>query len=551
MSPTSSNRRWPWIVLIFVVAAAIVGVALSSHTKAAADKLPATISVPASQPKTIGEGVTVSGAAVPSNVKAAKAPSAITPPFKSISPKAQPWNVLSITPSGKLAAPMNITFPLSQKVGPNDLVLVAVNHKHTAADWTYVAGKISPDKQHITITITELSWFAPFWEDITGLGNEIKTQFLDGFTGGLLAKAEAPSCPSQTAALKDDYQLSVEAKQTVYSCIDLVNGQRIVKVVNRVKYPVELNHSGMTVKTRGAFSLDLSKLADMGDHVVLEPGDEATFSVTLNHGDKATIDTDVSKLALGLQAVDILAKAILTVLTKVDVQGIASKAEIVSNVLDQKDCLGTLGNLNLGSILANCFSDQMLQSLFNWKAAILGPIMLFISSINLGYAMANAWDDGQKGKTKQNVTVSRPKPNPFASFVLPSPYPWWHVHGSTVQVNSDGTGDLMIELGPCTLTSTEMCRMDAQVSYTANGSSITGTLTAVSYDTWSHQSTPAGVTHDYRVGQQFTLAHQSDPHLTTFTWVGSAASLNGGNANRCDNYAEMRNNTPQYNLCGA
>ena len=565
-TPVPSNRRnrHPvlWVLGIIALAVAIVlGVQFHNGTGVFAVDTPPSRSIPAQKAETIGEddtgaAIKASGKAVPTKLKAEPAKNAFKPTsLDKIKQTDRPWHITSITPSGKLAVPVTITLPLDHTADKGSIVLVAVNHSHKADGWTVIPGEITLDNRHVTFVTSELSWFTPLWEDIKGLGNEIKESFIDGFSGGLLAKAKAPSCPNQSKALSDDYKLSAEAKETIYSCIDMVNGKRIVKIVNRVKYPLEIKHTSMTIESRGKFGLDLAKMADYGDHLVIEPGDEATFSVKLDHGDKATIDTDVSKLALGLNAVDILVKAILTIVAKTDVQGLASKAEVLSTILDSKDCESTLGDLNIGNILAKCLNDGMLQQLFSWKFVILGPLMLFISSVNLGYAMANAWDDGQKGKSKQNVTVTRPKPNPLATFVTASDKPW-HVHGFDMWINSDGSGTGKWNAGPCDNNEPidnpgPRCTGHSTYTFTSIGTDkVKGTVTGLWFTTDDGKRYNGyDASYDRPVGASFTLNHRSDTHLLDWKWDNS--SYNSSTAALCDSYASQRNNTEQYALCGA
>jgi len=539
-----------------VVAVAVVGTQFFNNGAVfAGDPQPATTNVPTGKPKAIGEGVKVSGT-VPRDAKATKAtdPKAV-PPFAQ---HTEPWDVVNIEPTGKLSAPMRITLPLNHKVTKNDIVVVVVNHSHKADGWQILKDVYAkPGATSISFTVTELSWFTPGWFDLGKMGEDIKKQFFDGFTDGLFEKADPPSCPNESAALRDDYKLDKGSQDTALVCIDMQDGKRFLKVVNNSKYQMEIKRNNMSIKSRAGAGLDLARLADFGDHLVIPPRGSAELWVNdLKHGDTATLDSEASKLALSLQAVDALVKALLSALTKVNIGKIADKAKVLDTILGTKECQNVLFDLSIGGILAHCLNDEMLQQIFDWKAVILLPVTVFLSGANLGAALANAFDDGVNNKN-QHVVVSRPKPNPFQSFYLgldeKGKLVPWHVHGEDVSVGLNGTGTLSDEIGPCTFDEgSDMCRMDAQVKYTTSGSTIIGTFTSVKYVTWSDTPAPAGTTQNYKVGFQFKLEHNpKDSHLTTFTWLGQASFLNGGNSNRCDPYAAQRNNTEEYSLCGA
>lgn len=575
MATRSNTRKWPWLVGIVVTLVIAVIAAMfftGTDIKAITDKInpPPTVKI---DDKVIGKDDTgaeirASSSAAPNDLKAKPVtiPRNLQPVgLEKIKLPKQPWHFTELTPRGKLAAPVQIELPLDREAKKGETVLVAVNHTHRAGDWKVVeTSSITEDRKHVTFVVNELSWFTPLWEDVVGLGNEIKAAFLDGFSDGLFAEAKPPTCPSQDSkALQDNYQINVEDKSTVKACIDIVEEKgvprdeqlRVIKIVNMVKYPLEIKHTNVTVTSRGKNGLDLAELANLGDHLVIQPGDEATFSVRLKHDTKATIDTDVSKLALGLHAVDILVKAILTVLTKIDVQGIASKAEVLETVLGGKECANVLFDLNIGSILANCLNDGMLKALFNWKAAVLGPVMLFFSSMNLGYAMANAWDDSSKGKSKQNVIVTRPKPNPYASILLPNGVEWTvHTYGMTIQ--PDGSASSSENAGPCDVDEDIFAsgpRCTEHLTYSlkplGNGK-FRGTVTSK----W--HTTDSGERYDYKgdfgrdIGDTFTINRNAkDSHL--LDWIWDDAANNSSTMKLCDPYAAQRNNTEQYQLCGA
>lgn len=548
------KRLWPWFVgFVVVVALAVVSVQFFGNGAIFPDDPPATTSVPANNPKGIGEGVTVSGT-VPTEAKATKATgSEAVPPFKQYT---EPWDVVNIEPTGKLSAPMRITLPLNRKVTKNDIVVVVVNHSHKADGWQILKGVYAkPGDTSISFAVTELSWFTPGWFDLGKMGEDIKKQFFDGFTDGLFAKADPPSCPNESAALRDDYKLDKGSQDTALVCIDMQDGKRFLKVVNNSKYQMEIKRNNMTIKSRADISLDMARLADFGDHLVIPPRDSAELWVnSLKHGDTATLDSEASKLALSLQAVDTLVKALLSALTKVNIGKVADKAKVLDTILGTKECQNVLFDLNIGSILAHCLNDEMLQQIFDWKAVILLPVTVFLSGANLGAALANAFDDGVNNKN-QHVVVSRPKPNPLAGFITASDSPW-HVHGFDMYINRDGTGSSSWNAGPCDNTSidvdTPMCTGHSTYTFTRVGDDkIKGTVTGLWFTITGESSRYDGydATGQRPVGASFTLNHRPDTHLLDWKWDNP--SYNSSEAVLCDAYASARNNTEQYMLCGA
>lgn len=555
------KKRHPvlWALTAIVVAVAVLlGYQFSTNSGVFASEQPPTQSISAKDPRVIGKDdtgadVTASGTAVPTKLKAEPAKSAIAPPFKNYKAPTKKWHVTSITPRGKLPAPVQVTLPLDYKATSNDLVLVAVNHSHTADGWTYQNGTLTADKQHITFTVTELSWFTPFWTDLVGMVNELKEQFFDGMTSNVFAEAKPPSCQNEPSARSDDYKISSDNKDTIFWCFGIEDGKRVLKVVNHRKYPLVIKTSNMTIKDRGHADLDLSQFVNGGNDVMLNGGDQAIFVVNkLDYDTMARLNTDISKVSLGLHALDVLVSVLAQVILKVNPHAMGKASEFMEFFFDSKECVGALGDItNMGNFFAKCFTWDILKEAFNWQVALAAPVMTAFSVINLGQATASAIADSGNGKSKYQVTITRPKPNPFRSFYLDGNS--WHVHGQDIWVELNGTGKMTNEQGPCTFSDTsDMCRMEASVRYITSGSAIIGTLQNVHYVTWSGGPAPAESLQEFKDGQQFRLEHQKDSHLTKLTWIGDAASeLNGGNDNRCDPYAAQRNDTEQYSLCGA
>ena len=101
--------------------------------------------------------VTVTGSKVPTNIKATKSGAT---PYKAPAKLTEPLTpVYEIGPSGKLPAPMTITFHFDGKVEPGNTVVVMTNFSHTREGWQPVPAKLSKDRTSASITVTHLSWF--------------------------------------------------------------------------------------------------------------------------------------------------------------------------------------------------------------------------------------------------------------------------------------------------------------------------------------------------------------------------------------------------------
>lgn len=491
--------------------------------------------------KSIGQGVTVTGDKVPRDMRAKKA-RVTRPPFKRTKALGP---VLEIEPSGKLPALATITVP-TERLPQNATVLMATSQTDRAEDWTLLlrSATILPDRQHIQFATNHLSWWQPLLLDIQGAVGELKKSFLDGMTSSVFAEAEPPKCDNEQVARADDYYISSDAKSTVYWCFGVEHGTRTLKVVNHRSYPLEIEQSGLKVKSTGTGSLDLSELARIG-HTIVMPGDTAVFTVSsLAKGRKATLDTKLSKTALGLKAVETIAEAVITVALHTNVGAAVKQLELTGKALGLKGCLGVLGDpTNVGKLIKSCFDEKLLADNFGWRAALLAPVMLAFSLVDLGKSLIGAWNDRNGGST-YHIEITHLS----LTTILSSYAGKWTVHGMSLTINSDGSATQSWNEGPCYDSidnPSPMCEGFAAIRFTPNADgTLTGRITSVWYKTWEGKTPPADFkpTSSFHTGESFRLSHK-EAHLLSVDWPDGPGVF-------CDRYAENHNDST-YQICGA
>jgi hypothetical protein len=94
-----------------------------------------------------------------------------------------------------------------------------------------------------------------------------------------------------------------------------------------------------------------------------------------------------------------------------------------------------------------------------------------------------------------------PEPRPTTSGVGPFAGKWF-VHGSSLVIARNGKGSVVSNVGPCRLQRRgEMCneRNDYRFRLSPDGTMLTGTMTAISFETWAGAPVPASVA-GYRTG---------------------------------------------------
>jgi hypothetical protein len=138
-----------------------------------------------------------------------------------------------------------------------------------------------------------ISIHLPFDFDINGLIDDIKDTFNEGVAGDSLTSAAASKCANETKARADGYATGFTGQQTLYWCFGLENGQRVLKVVNRRRYPLSLSHTGLKFIGYEGLNLAGPALARSvsGPNTLLLPFQEAMFSVNLQPGQTVSIHT--------------------------------------------------------------------------------------------------------------------------------------------------------------------------------------------------------------------------------------------------------------------
>lgn len=527
---SGTRKRWPWIVSIIAILT-IIGLVWQFQGQYG---LPSFKDEPAytqEHNKPIGtrglksDDVTVSGEKVPADITAAPAAKTVKSPYN-MAPNRKELNnnrqkgadvyleelspILEIGPSGKLPALMTVTIKLDRPVDikpakkgePQDRVYIATNTTHKPDGWVPVEAQISADGLHASIVVDHLSWFQALWSNVAGMWNELKTQFLDGMTSGVFAQAKRPTCRNEEQAKTDDYRINSDSKDTIYWCFGVEKGERIVRIVNNRKYPLEVKTTNLTKIDTDTFRLEFVDLLRAMGQQFLMPGDSMTYKVSLKHDARATVDTNISKSALGVHSVETVVKSLITLIAKIDTSKPANAVEMIKKIAEKGDCIGVLGTMNIGDLIAKCFDKDFLFENFGPTAVFLAPVMAVFAIASVGQSLWDAYNDGRNGKATYNVTVTRPKPDPFGPFIGT-----WGRHLSYFEINADGTGHDHTGSGAggtegCG-TGDDYCSFEGDFRVTANSD---GTLTATYTKVWAV----------FRGEQQATMPpsyEESRPHV--------------------------------------
>lgn len=234
----------------------------------------------------IGANVTVTGSEVPKTIQAVAAADA----QQNLPAEIQPLtSAVRITPSGALPAPLTLDFKLSSRVSGDDIVLVETRET-PSSPWTLVQSAISPDGWHASVRTAHLSDWRAWLVKAGAVISFLRDHLLNGLTGDLTTEASPPQCANDYYSVPesqhDDYTIGWLSKfggNPLYWCFGEEDGQRILKIVNRMRYPLEISHPGFTFLRDGGLKFSLDQLARLGagQDTILFPFEEAVYAVNL------------------------------------------------------------------------------------------------------------------------------------------------------------------------------------------------------------------------------------------------------------------------------
>src|SRR5260370_9452769 len=235
----------------------------------------------------IGVNVSVMGNNAPAGIKAVATSDRSPFTMASLGPS------VNITPTGKNnGSPITLLLKLSKRVNSQE-VLLAV--RETAkSGWTLMKPVVSTDGWYATVTTDHLSIWQPLLYDL-GESFKVLKDYFNGFSGDMFTSAEKPTCQNETRAREEGYTITSSAKNTLYWCFGYEHGQRVLKLVNRTSYPLEVQHLNLTTIHQD-YTLDASKLARFGSghESFLFPYEDVAYTLDLKSGGRALVTTPYS-----------------------------------------------------------------------------------------------------------------------------------------------------------------------------------------------------------------------------------------------------------------
>jgi hypothetical protein len=495
------------LLSVLVLAALVGGIAHFAYG------FPSSLSASAVRP--IGANVSVIGNA-PEDIKAVVTQDSA--PFK-MSPLGP---VVDITPSGIIhGAPITLRFKLNKRVSDGE-VLIAVRAT-PGGEWTLMKPTVSADGMYASVVTDHLSWWEPYWYDIKEAVSELHN-FFNTISTDLFTTAQKPTCANESAALGYGYTIDSSAKNTLYLCFGIEDGSRVLKVVNRKPYSLELTHPGLTVKHIDNFNLDFDQLArwGSGQTSVLYPFEEEDFNVDVPPGKQAGVFAEYAGFANSLNQLQVGVEALASVLSRFGAidKDIGFKdlvtpkgLKLVLNwmqalLLDARGCANAMFPPDPAKVFSGCLQPQNIVEAFGWKGLLLTMFMAAGSVAEYFRNSIVAFVDIASEKDKYGIIVSRSNLQATLSTYVGT---WYALQGYSITVKADSTGEDFLD--DAYKAPGILCAEYDSIAFTLmEDGSLTGIITSTRYEPTGGQCSQA----PSMVGEKLTLRH-SGPHRLCLT----------------------------------
>ncbi len=362
--------------------------------------------------RAVGHGVMFAGPSQPANsrVNVVRAVDLHVPNTFALS------DTFELLPSGPLANPITVTVPINTTVSSDQAVVVATAET-PQGPWDFLAGSIGRDRRSVSFTTSHFSLFGIRGVDVRAQFEAFRKDFLDPLSGSFLAEAQKPRCASEREARGDGYSITSTPSSTLYWCFGMSGDNRILRVVNNRRYPLEVTHPGLPMIAGGDIHLDLRQLSRSisGNMSIIGPREAATFRVSLAPDTRSIVSTQFDGFGQSLYALQVGVQALVNILTRFGQGSKLKSAQITSDLLQANSCTEALRR-GPAAVLGGCFNPHELWRALGVKALLVMALMVFGPMFEFFHSEFNFLGDQFNHRDRYQVTISRarrssPTPN--------------------------------------------------------------------------------------------------------------------------------------------
>jgi hypothetical protein len=317
-------------------------------------------------------------------------------------------STFQIIPSGPLQNPALVKIPLLHQEPASDGLTIIMTTDNPSRGWTPLATTVIDGGRWAEATVTHLSWFTAVRISLSSALDSLKSFFKD-FTADTFTHAQAPSCSNKAQAYAGYFHV-VDQGNGLLWCLGIQNGQRVLKVVDARRYPLEISHTMPIVG--GSSSTDLyqfpTRWLSPGLAIVF-PFLEEDFGADIPDGRYSKIITDFSGSSVAFDALEVSAQAFLSIVTHFGASDDPTATmKVVDKLLTANSCFQAVRSGSIGAVLSGCLSPYQILKDFGVYGVLLAPLAAASGLIDFLHSSLNGIFDVIDNRTVTAITVQHP-----------------------------------------------------------------------------------------------------------------------------------------------
>lgn len=353
------------------------------------------------------------------------------------------WRLTSAKP---VDGEVTVRLPLVRRPRANEVV-VGLAAEHRSGPWTPVAAALGARGRTVSLSTTHFSWFTGLFANVGDAIRAAKRNIIDGLTSGAFAEAAPPTCADEAQARTGGYAITSDAKDTVYWCFGIEASQRILRVVDRRRYPLSVSHPGLTTITQGHWNgLAILSRIGSGQRAIIAPREAITFRVDAANGLPAVLHTELDGFGQALYQLQVGVQTALDLMTAFGFKSATTAIDAAAHLASFGDCATVLENpSDAGALLAKCFGVKNMIDTFGVKALLIAPLMVASGLIEFFHGEFNALGDQLNRRDEYTIRITSTTPPTTTTTTTAAPTDFgafvgqWRTHVGTAVIRGDGT----------------------------------------------------------------------------------------------------------------
>jgi hypothetical protein len=377
--------------------------------------------------------------------------------------------VYSLYPAGPLTHPATFTMELENAL-PASTPIVVATRESASKPWSYLPAKLTSDLRHVqfrTKNITEVGALTISLDAaVASLTADVRKAMVTGTETG----TQRPLCDGPPEARKNGYSVAGTKGQVLFWCFGVGRDERVLTVVNRRKFPIQVQHPKLPTLSRSEVAKSWTLWTEIlpAENTFLPPGGIATYNADLEPTTSLTISAQSDPTIQSLRLLQAGTRALVLQLARFGA-GRANVMATVQALLTRPQCAKALGR-GSDALVAGCFAKAKLLRTFGPRAWLLAPMVSSTAFTAFFRQQGQALTAEARTLGQQRIVVKRAAPD-FTGFAG-----LWAGKTRLLTINGDGvaTEKVMDETGKAVINLTyRLTEPDPEVDVSTADAAVT------------------------------------------------------------------------------